>query len=190
MGFALAALYVIPINVSAAQELNLMEDMACQDKLSDTITISTTKDVSGNVSNKDVSTIPELEPLEEFAKNERSCRGLSAQKYLFISIAWIVLPAFRFFKLCPEVIWCDVTSHSNNKGFKLLTFSCRTSIDKQVVFLWIWIPNEQRFSFRWVFQHAIPQLIRKYLRAWVKFIMKDGDPQQRNEIRKSLKLVF
>ena len=63
---------------------------------------------------------------------------------LFISIAWLVLPMFRLFKLCPEVIWCDVTSHSNNKGFNLLTFSCRTSVDMQAVFLWIWIPNQQR----------------------------------------------
>ena len=101
---------------------------------------------------------------------------------LFIAIAWTILPALRFFKLCPEVVWCDVTSHTNNKGFHLLSFSCRTSIDKQVIFLWIWIPNQQRFSFRWVFQHAIPNLIPSWLRNRVRFIMKDGDPQQRNEI--------
>ena len=95
-----------------------------------------------------------------------------------------------FFLLCPEVIWCDVTSHSNNKGFDLLTFSCRTSVDKQVVFLWIWIPNQQRFSFRWVFQHTIPNLIPKWARDRVAFIMKDGDTQHQNEILPALKTIF
>ena len=109
---------------------------------------------------------------------------------LFIGIGWILIPAFRFFMLCPEVIWCDVTSHSNNKGFHLFSFSCRLSIGKQVVFMWVWIPNQQRFSFRWVFQHAIPNLMPKWLRDRVRFIMKDGDPQQRNEIIYSFDRIF
>jgi hypothetical protein len=84
-------------------------------------------------------------------KEERSERKLMDSETLFIAIAWTILPALLFFKLCPEVVWCDVTSHTNNKGFHLLSFSCRTSIDKQVIFLWIWIPNQQSFSFWWVF---------------------------------------
>ena len=116
------------------------------------------------------------------AVSARTNRKIQSSQSLFFSIGWLYLPSFRFFKLCPEVIWCDVTSHSNNKGFNLLTLSCRTSADKQVIFLYLWIPNEQRQSFRWVFQHAIPRLIPKWLTSRVKFIMKDGDPQQRNEI--------
>ena len=88
------------------------------------------------------------------------------------------------------MIWCDVTSHSNNKGFNLLTFSCRTFVDKQVVFLLIWIPNEQKISFIWVFQHAIPILIPKYIRDRVQFTMKDGDAQQKNEILYTLLSIF
>lgn len=155
-----------------------------------TITACTTKLANGTIKNTPVSELPELEPIVDKVKQERIERGLSLQEFLFISVAWIVLPAFHFFKLCPEVIWCDVTSHSNNKGYCLLTFSCRTSIDKQVVFLWIWIPNEQRFGYRWVFQHVIPILIPKIFRDRVRMIMKDGCPQQRNEILRSLIAIF
>ena len=56
--------------------------------------------------------------------------------------------------------------------------------------MWIWIPNQQRFSFRWVFQHAIRNLIPKWFRDRVQFIMKDGDPQQQNEILHALKNGF
>ena len=56
--------------------------------------------------------------------------------------------------------------------------------------MWVWIPNQQQFSFRWVFQFAIKELIPKWIRERVEFIMKDGDPQQRNEILIALKNVF
>ena len=146
------------------------------------VTVSTTKSAGGCAEFSDARTIDGLKHIEKEVKEERSERKLMDSETLFIAIAWTILPALRFFKLCPEVVWCDVTSHTNNKGFHLLSFSCRTSIDKQVIFLWIWIPNQQRFSFRWVFQHAIPNLIPSWLRNRVRFIMKDGDPQQRNEI--------
>lgn len=155
-----------------------------------TTTVSTQKQPNGEITNENVANMDNLTQFEEAVKMERKERKLNNLDILFICIAWIYLPAFRFFMLCPEVIWCDVTSHSNNKGFHLLTFSCRTSINKQVIFMWIWIPNQQRFGFRWVFQHAIPTLISRFLRFRVKFIMKDGDPQQRNEILIALKRVF
>ncbi|KAL3757417.1 LOW QUALITY PROTEIN: hypothetical protein ACHAWU_005148 [Discostella pseudostelligera] len=161
-----------------------------QASLHSTVTISTTKNEAGELIINRPSEDDVLSQVETVAKRTRVERKISASQYLFFSIAWIHLPVFRFFKLCPEVIWCDVTSHSNKMGYKLLTFSCRTSVNKQVVFMYIWIPNEQRISFRWVFSHAISQLVPAWLRSRVKFIMKDGDPQQRNEILIALQSVF
>jgi hypothetical protein len=88
------------------------------------------------------------------------------------------------------VVWVDVTSHSNNKGFHLLSFSSRLSIGEQIVWMWIFIPNQQRFSFRWVFKEALSKLVPKWLRERVLFFMKDGDPQQRNGILSAMKSVF
>jgi hypothetical protein len=56
--------------------------------------------------------------------------------------------------------------------------------------MWIFIPNQQRFSFHWVFQEAIPTLIPKWLRDHVVFFMKDTDPQQGNKILGEMKTVF
>ncbi len=56
--------------------------------------------------------------------------------------------------------------------------------------MWVFIPNQQQFSFRWVFQEAIPTLLPKWLRDRVVFIMKDADPQQHNDILASFKTVF
>jgi hypothetical protein len=155
----------------------------------DTITISTTKAFTGHV---------HYEPINESSKitsfgtnnNKRSERCLQKEEALFIAVAWIVKPAFQLFKLCPEVVWVDVTSHSNNKGFHLLTFSSRLSIGKQVMWMWIFIPNQQRFSFRWVFKEALPKLVPKWLREHVLFFMKDSNPQLLNEILSAMKCVF
>jgi len=146
------------------------------------VVLSTTKGDNGQLNSTDLSSVTSAEGLVKHARMSRKSRKIRDNQYQFIGIAWIVLPLFRYFLLCPEVVWCDITSHSNNKGYQLLTFSCRTSINKQVVFLWVWIPNEQRISFRWVFQIAIPKLLPESARKRVRFLMKDGDPQQRNEI--------
>ena len=168
----------------------LQLDSAITNCTTKTVTVSTTKSDNKTLLTTPVTDNPNLAGIDD--KIEEACddRKLDSNQHLFVSIAWIVIPVFRYFLLCPEVIWCDVTSHSNCRGFHLLTFSCRTSLDRQVVFLHIWIPDQTRFSFRWVFQHALPTLIPKWARDRVQFIMKDGDPQQRNEILLALKEVF
>ena len=130
----------------------------------DTVTISTFKISPGDVRYTEIKNNTNLDGLSKQISEEREECNLSQKDALFITVAWIVKPAFCLFKLCPEVVWVDVTSHSNNKEFHLLTISCRTSIGKQVVFLWVFIPNQQRFSFRWVFQEAIPTLLPKCLK--------------------------
>ena len=86
----------------------------------DTVTVCTNKLPLGVVTNNDARAIPSLSEMEPIAKQESKERAMTPDEILFIAIAWVVISAFRFFMFCPEVIWCDVTSHSNNKDFHLL----------------------------------------------------------------------
>ena len=99
---------------------------------------------------------------------------------VFVSIGWTFVGTLRLFKVCPHVITLDITAHTNRRKYHLLTFSTKTSIDKQVAFLRLWLPNQRRLSFRWVFQHAVPKLIPLCHRVRVELILKDGDMQQQN----------
>jgi hypothetical protein len=146
----------------------------------DTLTMSTTKSFTGHVHYQPINESSAISSLSAQINEERAEQNLQKEEALFIAVAWIVKPAFRLFKLCPEVVWIDVTSHSNNKGIHLLTFSSHLSIGKQIVWMWIFIPNQQRFSFRWVFKEASPKLVPKWLMECVLFFTKDGNPQQRN----------
>ena len=109
------------------------ENQQCLNSL--TTTISTIKEFSGVVHSREIDDKSDFSCLTKQTVKERIDRKLAKEDTLFIAVAWIVKPAFRLFKLCPEVIWVDVTSHLNNKGFHLLTFSSCLSIGKQVVWL-------------------------------------------------------
>ncbi len=54
----------------------------------------------------------------------------------------------------------------------------------------MWIVNQQRFSYCWVFQYEIPVLFPSKIRNRVKFLIKNDDAQQCNNILKALKGVF
>jgi hypothetical protein len=119
-----------------------------EDTKDDTVTISSYKSSPGCVISKQIKYHAGMSDLANKVAQERVECNLIVTENLFIVVAWIVKPAFQLFMLCSEVVWIDVTSHSNNKGFHLLTLSSKTFIGKQVVFMWIFIPNQQRFSFR------------------------------------------
>jgi hypothetical protein len=106
---------------------------------------------------------------------------------IFIAIAWVFKPELRFFKLFPEVIHVDATSHSTNKKYDLLTFSVKTSTGRQVVFLRAWLPDQRRYSFRWVFQHVLTGLVPQEFFLRTRLVMSDGDRQQQQEIETAIR---
>jgi hypothetical protein len=117
-------------NVSGKEFFDTNVQLKSHTPQDDTVTISTYKVSPGDVRYTKIKNNSNLECLSEQISEEREEHNLRKNNALFIAIAWISKPAFRLFKLCPEVIWVDATFHSNNKGFHLLTFSCRTSIGK------------------------------------------------------------
>ena len=106
---------------------------------------------------------------------------------IFLAIAWVFKPELRFFKLFPEVIHVDATSHTPKKKYDLLTFSCKTSLGRQVVFMRIWLPDQTRYSFRWVFQHVLTGLVPSEFFLRTRLIMSDGDRQQQQEIAAAIR---
>jgi len=116
-------------------------------------------------------------------REDRKERNIGSNQNLFLSVMWGEKENLRYFKMYPETVFVDVTSHSNNKKYHLLTFSCKSGTNKQVLFLKAWIPNQRRFSFRWVFKYGMESLGLHHYFKYTELIMKDGDPQQHNEIQ-------
>jgi len=153
--------------------------------------VSTTKVGGGEVTHADVGDDPTMHYIAGEVEKARADQNIEDDNNVFVSIAWTTVGARRYFKLNPECVTCDITSHTNKNGYHLMTFSVKAApLDRQVVFLWVWLPNQRRYSFRWVFQHAIKNLIPKHHLERVKFIMKDGDPQQHNEVMAAIVSTF
>ena len=70
----------------------------------ETITITTTKGFPGGVHYREIKDNPETVCLFHQISEERCERNMNKEDALFIAVAWIVKPAFRLFKLCPEVV--------------------------------------------------------------------------------------
>ena len=87
------------------------------------MSLTVTKTSDGSLINTDSSEDPEMKPIADMMETLRETLNVDPTDSIFVSIASVKLPAILFFKLCPDVIWMDITSHSNNKGYHLLTFS-------------------------------------------------------------------
>jgi hypothetical protein len=68
---------------------------------SDTVTISTTKAISGDLECQVIDKESDISCLTQQIVQERHERNLDNEDTLFIGVAWIVKPAFCLFKLCP-----------------------------------------------------------------------------------------
>jgi hypothetical protein len=72
-----------------------------------TMTMSTTKSFTGHVHYEPTNESSAISSLSAQINEERSEQNLQKEEALFIAVAWIVKPAFQFFKLCPEVVWVN-----------------------------------------------------------------------------------
>jgi hypothetical protein len=132
---------------------------------------------------------PDFSKPRESAQTSRNNPRVHQQARIFIAVAWASKYDIRTFNLFPEVFHCDCTCDTNNTNNHLLTFSCRTSTGKQIVFLRIWIQNQKRFLFCWVLKFVLTSLFETRVFLRTRLIMVDGDPQQRGELRKPI-VVF
>jgi hypothetical protein len=154
--------------------------------------VSTSRDSATSSSNseKDLTENTDLSDIVKKAQMTRLEQGLDADTKIFIAIGWVYKCDYRLFQLFPEVVHVDGTSHSTNSKYQLYTFSVRSSLNKQVVFMRMWLPNEQKSTFRLVFGYMVRQLLPPDALGRVRVIMADGDPQQKEEILNSFKFVF
>jgi hypothetical protein len=124
---------------------------------------------------------------KEMVANARQIDGIHPQSRIFMCVAWANLDEIRLFKLFPEVMHCDATCGTSNSKNHLLAFSGRTSTAKQFIFLQIWLANQRRSTFNWVFHVVLPTFIHRTHLQRVQLIMVDGNPQQGSKVATALK---
>jgi hypothetical protein len=105
---------------------------------------------------------------------------------IFHAVAWANKYDIRIILLFPEVFHAGCTCNTSNTNNNLLSFSCRTSTGKQVVFLRAWIPNQKMFAFHWVSKFVLSSSFDVHVFHKTHLVMVNGDPQQRAELSKAI----
>lgn len=116
--------------------------------------------------------------VHSLVQSDRVINNTNENSKVFIAVAWVVKRELLLFKMFPEVMHVGATSHSSSKKYHLLTFSVKTAFQKHVIFLRMWIPDQKRSTFRWVFRYCLAVLVLKYVLGRTRMAVANGDPQQ------------
>ena len=131
----------------------------------------------------DLAKSPDFAALQEDTAEHRRLAAINDKTKIFCCLAWSLKDEIRLFKLFPEVVHLDCTCATNMSKNHLLTFTARTSTLKQFIFLRVWIYNQRRATFRWVFQSVLPNLLPESFLNRINLFMVDGDAQQNAELQ-------
>ena len=175
-----------PMDNSLAMQSTTPARISTEQSSSPSLLVSETKLSPTQRCEKDHSDEENMSELITMTREVRIQQNLPHDAKLFVAIAWVVKADLRWFKMFPEVVHVDGTSHSCKGKYNLLTFSIKTSLGKQVVFLQIWLPNECLSLFQWVFQHVLCGLLPKEVFERTQLVMGDGDRQQSQGILQAI----
>ena len=78
--------------------------------------VSTTKVGGGEVTHADVGDDPTMHYIAGEVEKARADQNIEDDNNVFVSIAWTTISARRYFKLNPECVTCDITSHTKRLG--------------------------------------------------------------------------
>ena len=92
-----------------------------------------------------------------------------------VSIAYASPFQIQHFNLFPEVLHIDVTADTNKEGRPLCTITTKDSNDKFFIVLMCFMANKKGWSFKWLFQNALPLLLSKGALKKCQFVITDGD---------------
>ncbi|CAJ1944890.1 unnamed protein product [Cylindrotheca closterium] len=96
--------------------------------------------------------------------------------------AWMTEAEKRHFFRFPEVLFIDATHKSNNKGRPLLLVCGRDSGGKAFAILQMFMPNETKAFYWWVFLEVLPAMLGVAHLKRVNLILTDGDANEYNAL--------
>ena len=147
------------------------------------------KDSDGKVNETkfDHTSEPGMETLHREVKATRTLSPeVQSQDSIYLCIAWCTNAELRLFRKFPSLLYCDATGDTNKTRNHLVTFSGRTPDGQQFIFLKVWVHNQKRVTFKWIFQVVLKSFIPKETQKMVHLVLVDGDPQQMNELKIAL----
>jgi hypothetical protein len=125
-----------------------------------------------------------------YAEERRAALGALDDQDIGIGVAWMLTEERRQFLLFPYVVQVDATSSTNKEGRPLLTVTIRDSRGKMITVLRVFLPNEQAWVFRWLFQIVFPHFLGQDCISRIQVIVTDGDSQEISQLDMAIERFF
>lgn len=132
----------------------------------------------------------ESKEMRQYAEEHRSQYQLTPEQKLTFSVAWVDPKERRKFRQFPEVLHIDATSDSNEEDRPLLTITGQDANGRMFTIMRVFLPNEQAWMFRWIFQTAMPILLGEKWMSRIRVIISDGDSQEIKQLDAAIQLFF
>jgi hypothetical protein len=116
--------------------------------------------------------------MSKFAVENRQLFDLVCQQELLLGLAYVYPKDKRVFKLFPRVLKIDCTSGTNDEKRPLLTIKVIDQNGRSWIIFRALPPNERVWTFKWIFQEVLPNLLGMEFLMEVKVIITDGDSQE------------
>ena len=107
-----------------------------------------------------------------------------------MAFAWVTPLEKLRFKMFPMVIYCDATMDTNNEGRPLLTMTGKDTSSKTFTILRVYLPNQQMWVFRWVFNVLLPEMYGNQVLSNVNTFITDGDSQEISQLDNAITTFF
>jgi hypothetical protein len=122
------------------------------------------------------------EDMAAFAVENRHLFDLVREQELLLGLAYVYPKEKRIFRLFPRVLKVDCTSGTNNEKRSLLTMTVIDQNGKSFIIFRALLPNERAWTFQWIFQDVLPNMLgEEYLRE-INVIITDGDSQETTQL--------
>ena len=114
--------------------------------------------------------------------DHRRLLKIDDSKEMMVGIAYAMpfeIKQFELFHVCMHI---DATADSNKEGRPLVTVSSKDSYGKMFIVLRAFLPNEQSWAYKWLFQTVFPALLGNEVMKKVKVLVTDGDSQEISQL--------
>jgi len=124
--------------------------------------------------------------LSEMSREVLADKNITALKVM-LGAAWIDENGWKMFHRFPEVAFFDTTFKTNNEGRPLFLMVGRDSNGRGFIVLRIYMPNETKAFFMWIFSRVMVMLLGKKAIDRINLLLSDGDAQEYTALDDSTK---
>jgi len=134
--------------------------------------------------------VNEQDHVDQFISSRRVSLSINRDQQFMMAFAWTLPHEKKNFEMFPSVVYVDTTTDTNNEGRPLLSMNGKDTNSRTFTILRVFLPNQQMWTFRWVFCVLLPKIYGNHILSKIKVVITDGDSQETNQMGNAIDQYF